>query len=169
MPRLTNSLPKYRQHRASGQAVVTLDGKDHYLEPYGSKASYREYDRLVGEWVQNGRRLPSHAGHCITVTELIAAYWRFAKAFYVKDDRPTGEQPGIKAALKVLKEAYGHSRVDDFGPLALKAVRQRMIEQGNSRKYVNKNAGASNGPSSGEWRTNWSRWPCTSHSQRSPA
>ena len=39
MPRLTKSLPKYRKHRASGQAVVTLDGKDHYLGPVRSKNS----------------------------------------------------------------------------------------------------------------------------------
>ena len=45
MPRLTNSLPKYRKHRASGQAIVTLFGKDHYLGRYGTKASEREYDR----------------------------------------------------------------------------------------------------------------------------
>ncbi|MEO8493844.1 MAG: hypothetical protein ABI614_02150 [Planctomycetota bacterium] len=42
MPRLTNSLPKYRKHRASGQAVVTLAGKDRYLGRYGTKASERE-------------------------------------------------------------------------------------------------------------------------------
>jgi hypothetical protein len=46
MPRLTNSEPKYRKHRASGQAIVTLSGKDHYLGRYGTKASEREYDRL---------------------------------------------------------------------------------------------------------------------------
>ncbi len=28
MPRLTNAAPKYRKHRASGQAIVTLNGKD---------------------------------------------------------------------------------------------------------------------------------------------
>ncbi|MHB8953853.1 MAG: tyrosine-type recombinase/integrase [Pirellulaceae bacterium] len=141
MPRLTKSLPKYRKHRASGQAVVTLNGKDHYLGPHGTKASRLEYDRLVGEWAQNGRRLStSHTG-CLTVVELIAAYWRFAKSFYVKDGQPTGEQPGIKAAMKVLRDSYGPTRVDEFGPLSLKAVRQRMIDRGNSRKYVNKNVG----------------------------
>jgi hypothetical protein len=88
MPRLTESLPKYRKHRASGQAVVTLNGKDHYLGPHGTKASRQEYDRLVGEWAQNGRRLPASGTQCITVLELIAAYWRFAKSFYVKDGHP---------------------------------------------------------------------------------
>ena len=47
MPRRSRSLPKYRKHKASGQAVVTLDGMDFYLGPYNSRASLREYDRLV--------------------------------------------------------------------------------------------------------------------------
>ena len=48
MPRTAGpSIPKYRRRRASGQAVVTLGGKDHYLGPHGSKASQREYDRRM--------------------------------------------------------------------------------------------------------------------------
>jgi hypothetical protein len=27
-------IPTYRKHKRSGQAVVTLSGKDHYLGPY---------------------------------------------------------------------------------------------------------------------------------------
>lgn len=49
MPRLTNSLPKYRKHRASGQAVVTIAGRDCYLGPHGTKASRLEYDPLINE------------------------------------------------------------------------------------------------------------------------
>ena len=84
MPRLTKSLPKYRKHRASGQAIVTLDGRDFYLGPHGTQTSKREYDRLVGEWQANGRRLPVEPGTVVTVTELCAAYWRFCKTYYVK-------------------------------------------------------------------------------------
>ena len=47
MPRLTKALPKYRRHRSSGQAVVTLNGVDRYLGSYGTKASRTLYDRLV--------------------------------------------------------------------------------------------------------------------------
>jgi hypothetical protein len=50
MPKLIHKDPKYQHHRASGQAVVTLDGKDFYLGVYGTKSSKREYDRLVGEF-----------------------------------------------------------------------------------------------------------------------
>jgi len=71
MPRLTESKPKYRHHKATGQAVVTIAGKDHYLGPWRSKASRREYDRLTGEWLAAGR--PSHpvgSPDEITVAEL---------------------------------------------------------------------------------------------------
>ena len=39
MPRYVNAVPKYRKHRASGQAIVTIHGRDHYLGPHGTKAS----------------------------------------------------------------------------------------------------------------------------------
>jgi hypothetical protein len=31
MPRLVHKNPTYRKHRASGQAIVTIDGKDLYF------------------------------------------------------------------------------------------------------------------------------------------
>ena len=39
MPKLSNSVPKYRKLRASGKAVVTLNGRDIYLGQHGTKAS----------------------------------------------------------------------------------------------------------------------------------
>ncbi len=79
MPRLTSKPPKYCKHKASGQAIVTLDGHDFYLGPWRSKSSFVEYDRLIGEWLENGRRLPHARESDLTVTELAAAYWRHAK------------------------------------------------------------------------------------------
>jgi hypothetical protein len=43
---LKNSLPKYRKHKQSGQAIVTLSGTDFLFGPHGTAASRREYDRL---------------------------------------------------------------------------------------------------------------------------
>lgn len=139
MPRLSkSSLPKYRKHKASGRAVVTLDGKDFYLGPHGSRASRREYDRLVGEWQQNGRRLPSNGEHnALSMAELLNAYRKFAKGYYVKNGEPTGTMDSVRAMLKSVRQTYGDSSVVDFGPLALKAVQAAMIETGNSRRYIN--------------------------------
>ncbi len=63
MPRSANHVPKYSRHKGSGQAVVTIRGKDHYLGPDGTKASHLAYDRLILEWLAAGRppRSPADA------------------------------------------------------------------------------------------------------------
>jgi integrase len=141
MPRIAGlSTPKYRKHRATGQAVVTIAGKDHYLGPWRSKASLIEYDRLVGEWLAAGRPMHASTPASITVVELVAAYFRFVKRHYVKDGLATSEQDAIAAAVRPLKALYGHTSAIEFGPLGLKTVRDRMVsEHGWSRGTVNDN------------------------------
>jgi integrase len=140
MPRIAGTLtPKYRKHRASGQAVTTIAGRDHYLGPWRSKASLIEYDRLISEWLAAGRPTTQAAANDLSVAELIKAYWRFAKGYYRKNGKPTGTQYGIKIALGFLKAGYGRTRAADFGPLALKALQLKMIEADQSRRYVNDN------------------------------
>jgi hypothetical protein len=137
MPRLSQALPTYRKHKASGQAVVTLNGRDHYLGPHGTKASKVQYDRLTSEWLQNGRRLQPTGGDSITIVELCARFLRFADGYYVKDGQPTGATAGFKACIKYLRLWHGREPAANFGPLALKAIRQRMVDDDLSRRYVN--------------------------------
>ena len=56
MPKLRNKLPSYCRHKASGQAVVTLNGRDHYLGEYGTPESRARYEQLIAEWVASKRR-----------------------------------------------------------------------------------------------------------------
>ena len=42
--------PSYRLHKPSGQAIVTLSGKMHYLGEHNSPASLQAYERLIAEW-----------------------------------------------------------------------------------------------------------------------
>lgn len=140
MPRLVHSAPKYRLHRASGQAVVTILGKDFYLGPWRSKASKFEYDRLISEWLANGRCLSAGQNKAVTtVTELVAAYWKFAKSYYRKDGRPTGALSGIKVALRILRRRYGDLPANEFGPKSLRALQHVMVELNHSRGYINSN------------------------------
>ncbi|WP_417737272.1 tyrosine-type recombinase/integrase [Rosistilla oblonga] len=140
MPRLTKSLPKYRKHRASGQAVVTIDGKDRYLGPHGTAVSRREYDRLVAEYLTRDRQ-PEASADDVLVKEILAAFWRHAKNWYVKDGKPTSELAGYRILMRDVKALYGDRPAADFGPLAFKAVRQRWIDRGLVRTGINKNAG----------------------------
>ena len=58
MPKVSSDyVPKYRYHRPSGQARVTIEGRDFWLGPHKSKASLVEYDRISNEWLANGRQL----------------------------------------------------------------------------------------------------------------
>jgi hypothetical protein len=67
--------PRYRKHRASGQAIVVLCGQCFYLGPHGTETSKLEYDRLIAKWLARGRRLltdPVEESGGITLVELIA-------------------------------------------------------------------------------------------------
>ena len=138
MPKLKSSLPKYQRHRASGQAVVTLYGKDFYLGPHGTKASKAEFDRIVGEWIAAGRpsRPPTQTSD-ITVVELAAAYKRFAKSYYQKNGKPTDTVLQVNRASTLVCEKYGRTVAAEFGPLAFQAFQAELIGLNLCRKTVN--------------------------------
>jgi hypothetical protein len=137
MPKLSKSLPKYRKHKASGQAVVTLNGRDIYLGPHNTKVSKIEYDRFIGEWLANGRSLATGGDSDITVAELLLRYWNHAKTYYGKNGKQTSEVAAIKSALRPVRELYGNQPAREFGPLSLESVRNRMIATGWCRTGVN--------------------------------
>ena len=86
MPKVSsNYIPSYRRHKATGQAVVTLAGKDVYLGKHGTKDSKAEYGRIVAEWLANGRRLPD-ADAALSVAELILAFWPHVETHYRRSD-----------------------------------------------------------------------------------
>lgn len=62
----------------------------------------------------------------------------FAQGYYQKNGQPTKTLDGIKAAIRAVKELYGHERVATFGPLCLLAIQQELVGTGVSRGYVNK-------------------------------
>jgi integrase len=131
------SVPKYRKHRGSGQAVVTIAGRDHYLGPFNSKTSIYAYDRLVAEWLVSGRSLSFGKPEAdLTVKELILDFWRFLKEEH-RHKKHKGDLKSFGYALKPLRRLYGNDSAREFGPLQLKAVRLQFVELGWSRKYVN--------------------------------
>jgi integrase len=145
MPRKRGKVPSYCRHKASGQAVVRIDGVDHYLGPYGSPSSHDQYERLLAEWLvlqKEGIHPPGRSSHAlfpaITLSQVIYQYRAFARTYYTKDGKPSKEYVSMKEALRPVRRLYGRLPARDFGPLALKAVRQQMISQGLSRGVINR-------------------------------
>ncbi|OAI41451.1 hypothetical protein AYO40_03070 [Planctomycetaceae bacterium SCGC AG-212-D15] len=143
MPRKP-SVPSYRLHRQSGQAVVTLRDSlsghryDVLLGEHGTKQSKAEWKRVVLEWEANGRRpRPAGTGPAdITIAELIGCYWQHVESYYRHTDgTPTGEVQCFTYALRPLNYLHGETAAKDFGPMALKAVRELMVRGYDHPKY----------------------------------
>lgn len=97
MPKLSTRVPRLSLHKASGQSVVRLHGRDIYLGKHGSAASQEAYQRFVAEWSESGGRM-SKSQHSTTLTEVVVAYTEFATGYYRKDGEPTNEVRMIKSA-----------------------------------------------------------------------
>jgi integrase len=135
MPKKTK--PAYLLHRATGQARCRINGKDHYLGEFGSPESREKYEALVSEWfARNG----DTTRHTITVDDLVLLYMEHVRQHYRKNGRPTSEVTNIRIALKYVVAEFGTTRAKDFGPRALKAARQAMIDAGCVRTSINRMA-----------------------------
>jgi integrase len=128
-------VPSYRHHKQSGQAVVTLTDRsgcrrDILLGKYGSASSRQEYARAIAEWETAGHRLlhSRPAGVTLSINELVSAFWDYAEQHYrLPDGKPSNEQADFRLSLRPLRHLYDHLEAHEFGPLALKAVRQLMV------------------------------------------
>ena len=138
-------VPKYRLHKPKGLGVVRLNGRDIYLGKYGSEESHAEYRRVIAEWLaaggnrshRDGVRFSTSQDESIAINELVLRYLRFAKGYYIKNGRPTGEINNLKDSVKPLVLTHGHLAVSEFGPISLKAVRDAMVAADLSRGVVN--------------------------------
>lgn len=52
------AVPQLQHHKGSGQGKVHLDGRDFYCGKLGTPECKAKYDRLIAEWLHNGRRSP---------------------------------------------------------------------------------------------------------------
>ncbi len=131
----TKGIPTYRLHKQSGQAVVTLTDptgrrKDVLLGEHNTPESKAEYARVLAAWQGQGRQLPGQTWQeaDLTMNELILAFLRHAEQYYRHPDgTSTVTLKNFKLSLRPLRFLYGPTLAREFGPLALKAVRELMV------------------------------------------
>ncbi|WP_010585455.1 tyrosine-type recombinase/integrase [Schlesneria paludicola] len=149
---MAKRVPSYRHNKTSGRAVVTINGRDIYLGPYGSIESHEAYGRVIAQH-SSGATVRAIASPTmgITIAEVVLAFMKHAEKHYRKDGEQTAEYASFQSALRPLVELYGmteawrrtRSEDEDIGFSApkLRAVRDKMIELGWSRRYINKSVG----------------------------
>lgn len=115
--------PKYRLHRPSGRAVATFNGKDHYLGKHGSPESEELYKQKVGQWLMRGRQTPGNKATEATNVRMLCA--GFIEQGKIEKEFKVCQHTLV--AIRWLEEMYGSTKVADFGPLDLKALRSRLV------------------------------------------
>jgi integrase len=101
------------------------------------------YNQLIAEWRGLGGGTPRPAAPAspdagLSVNELLLAYLGHAEAHYCgPDGKPTDELMKMKEAIRPMKDLYGLTPAAQFGPLALRAVREQMVESGLCRTTIN--------------------------------
>lgn len=127
-------IPSYRRH-CSGQARVTLRGKDYLLGVYDSPESREEYARLIAEYLTSGSQGFGRKPEQLLIADVVLDYLAHAKAYY----RESTEYANLKLATKPLATLYASLPASEFGPAQYKAVRAEWLsEASRSRQYVNK-------------------------------
>jgi integrase len=133
-----NKLPRLRrQKRAQGhdQSFVELNSVRVYCGPRQSPEAQQRYNKIIDESIARGRVLPAPQED-ITVTELTALYTKHINREYA-DSQSVKDH--TRLAVQWLVDVYGPLPVVEIGPVALKAVRERMIDKGNSITTINGN------------------------------
>lgn len=132
--------PQYCRQRNKGRAdraYVRIDGKTIWLGVYGSPESRRRYEDLTSG--DTSAPPPPATDTVTTVAMVMAAYLEFAQGYYRHlDGTPGREFATIRGALRFVRKNCSDLPAKDFGPRKLKEIRKAMVDNGYTRKTVNK-------------------------------
>ena len=144
-------LPVYRHHKPSGQARVRWQGREFYLGKFNSPESRQRYAELLQkivtgtvldiETVSRSRTKASIESDGLSINELCVLFLQHADQHYRKNGELTSEYDLYLLAIRPLRELFGMTSIEQFGPLALKAVRDAMVAKGWTRGTVNAEVG----------------------------
>ncbi|MDB4331780.1 hypothetical protein OAA27_01790 [bacterium] len=100
-------MPAYRYH-VSGQAVVTLAGKDFYLGTFDTPESRARYFTLIQDYNENGKAAPDTPTHQkdlpVTVRTVTGEFREWIQERYANDykERKRREGAALSARLSFL-------------------------------------------------------------------
>ena len=126
-------LPKYCRHKSTNRAYVRIKGKTFYLGKYGTQASRREYDRVIAEFVTNGRQAFQYPDE-VLIEQLII---RFIDTAESERNYSADRIAKISRILRHLDSLYGGQPVTNFTPTALKTIRRQYLDKNICRDTIN--------------------------------
>jgi hypothetical protein len=145
MPRHRKSIPSYLPHKQSGKArAVWTDQtgtRQFRMLPGGfdSPESRAAFGALLLELEAATHHVPAADPDGITLAVLLLAYLDHAERHYrTPDGKHTSEIYEVRVVIRALRELHADKPVAEFGPLCVKAARQRWVNEGRSRTECNR-------------------------------
>lgn len=154
MPKKSNPIPPYERGKNNTARVrYTLQGRRHEvsLGRYGSAESKAEYRRVLSRLAEKREQEAQQIPHIrpigkrdsIPVAEVCAQWVARHLADY-----SAGERSRFKSAVRILitsanadGEPWAECPAEEFGPLALTAIRDEMIRLDWTRQHINQQIG----------------------------
>lgn len=103
MPRQLSPIPPLRYYAPRDCHCVDIQGKRFYL-PRDPAEAGTAYDRLISEWIANGRQLAGLRGEApadLSVNELVVAFLKWADEYYRRPNgSPTKEPENLPVSVK---------------------------------------------------------------------
>ncbi len=139
MSRAASWPPRIHFHKASGQDRCRWRGRDYYLGLHGSGASRREYARLVVELADAAPKpRAGEKARPLAVADVLSQWFLHCARRHGEQGRET---KAYDRASRILTGLYASLPAAEFDADRLESVREKMVELGWCRTFVNKNVG----------------------------
>ncbi|MCD0459972.1 tyrosine-type recombinase/integrase [Roseiconus lacunae] len=147
-----------RRYHMSGQSVVTIAGRDFYLGTHDSPESIARYAALVAIYQQGNLTLPAgfelasldpqvavilggisapqHQADTTVLVRHVTALYR--EHINEKYQNAKQEKHRHLRLCDQVDELFADILADQFGPVRLKEFRAMLVNEGLSRKYINR-------------------------------
>ena len=148
MPRPRKTTPQYLRPmdkpiaaRVTSGRMSTANGTSKFSPArFNSPESTKAFARLLLELQVAPQAAPAAKKNGdLLLVEMLDAYRQHAEKHYrTPDGKPTSEFGVIKPVLRSLDDTYGDESAAEFGPLKLKALRQKWVVENVPRGEVNR-------------------------------
>jgi integrase len=139
------SIPSYLPHQQSGRArAVWTDQtgtRQFRMLPgaFDSPESRTAFAALLLELQAAPHQVQTPEPGGRTMAELLLAYLEHAERHYrTPNGQHTSEIDEVRVVIRALRELYADKPVTEFGPLCVRAARQKWINDGRSRSECNR-------------------------------
>ncbi len=132
------AVPSLREHKATGRAVVRLNGTDHYLQDWKKckRENQRDYKKLIIEYLNTGhtaKTRPKVSESDITVAEFCILHRDYVNVEFAS--KPS-ELSDIKLMMRRFRKMFASRLLSSINEIDIQRFHHAMVKEGLTRGYI---------------------------------